>query len=107
MEHTNYPELEERFPDINERHRYLRAQNRLRELKSFYTHFFIYLIVNAIIIISNMKHEVNWGIDSFGTAILWGIVILIHAGVVFLPNFVMGKNWEEKKIQEFMEKYKN
>jgi hypothetical protein len=42
-----------------------------------------------------------WGIG------LWGIGLFAHGLSVFLPNFILGKNWEEKKIRELMERNRN
>ncbi len=93
--------------DVMERHRYLRAQNRLKELKAFYIHLMVYLIINSVIVYVNIEHEEVMALSSFGTAILWGIGILVHAAVVFLPNFILGQNWEEMKVQQIFKKYKS
>ncbi|WP_260258622.1 2TM domain-containing protein [Elizabethkingia miricola] len=39
--------------------------------------------------------------------VLWGIVVLIHAGSIFLPGIIFGDDWEKKKIRKLMEKYKS
>ncbi|RZJ51219.1 MAG: 2TM domain-containing protein, partial [Chryseobacterium sp.] len=36
----------------------------------------------------------------------WGIGLAAHALSVFLPTFVLGRDWEEKKIKELMDKNK-
>jgi hypothetical protein len=46
-------------------------------------------------------------ISQFLTIIIWGVGLVAHGLSVFLPNFILGKNWEEKKIRELMEKDKN
>ncbi|MCB4236133.1 2TM domain-containing protein [Kaistella anthropi] len=41
--------------------------------------------------------------DVYWTAILWGIGLLGHSSSVFL-NLFLGKDWEQNKIRELMEK---
>jgi hypothetical protein len=44
---------------------------------------------------------------NFSTAFFGGIGLAAHGLSVFLPSLIMGKDWEEKKIKELMEKEKN
>jgi hypothetical protein len=48
-----------------------------------------------------------WEWQSFSTLGFWGIGLLGHWFSVFGRDIFFGKNWEEKKIQELMEKDKN
>ncbi|HAY3538090.1 2TM domain-containing protein [Elizabethkingia anophelis] len=86
---------------------FLEAQRRVKEIRGFYIHFLIYLTVNIFILISNFYeyHQIGW--TNIYVPVLWGIVILIHAGSVFLPGIIFGSNWEKKKIKKLMEKYKS
>jgi hypothetical protein len=45
--------------------------------------------------------------NNFKTALFWGIGLLAHALSVFMPSMIMGKNWEERKIKELMDREKN
>jgi len=89
---------------------YKRAQARLRKLKGFYVHFAAYIIVNALILFSRYNnldaHENFFSFHVFSTAFYWGIGLTAHAASVFAPNFIFGRNWEEKKMKQFMEKEK-
>jgi hypothetical protein len=40
----------------------------------------------------------------FWTTVSWGLGVLIHAIKVFNWFPVFGKDWEERKIKEYMEK---
>ena len=86
--------------------RYQQAKKRVKEVKSFYIHAAIYLIVNVGLVITN--HSISGkeiaSIDNFYTAFFWGIGLLAHGLSVYLPAFILGKNWEEKKIQDLMNK---
>ncbi|WP_236625361.1 2TM domain-containing protein [Mangrovimonas yunxiaonensis] len=50
---------------------------------------------------SSGKSFFQW--ENFSTAMFWGVGLLIHALTVYAPNFIMGKNWEARKIKQFME----
>lgn len=90
--------------------RYQEALKRVKKIKGFYIHLFVYIVINIMIIISNIQNlEVGESYlkkENFFTAFFWGIGLLGHALSTFMPSWIMGKNWEEKKIQEFMEKDK-
>ena len=90
--------------------RYYEAYKRVKKIKGFYTHLFVYVIINIMIIIVNIQQldtgESYFQWHNFYTAFFWGIGLLAHALSVFLPSFILGSNWEERKIQEFMDKQK-
>lgn len=82
--------------------RYLRAQKRVREIKGFYGHLTSYVVVNLFLIFLNLKYspEYLWFLwTSFG----WGIGLFFHAVRVFQWFPFLGKEWEQKKIQQFIE----
>ena len=103
----------ENFQDgnFNPDTRYELAYKRVKRIKGFYIHALVFVLVNAFIVISSYNrslfgNEVFLRRETFSTAFLWGIGLLGHALSVFLPNFILGKDWEEKKIRELMDKYK-
>ncbi len=92
--------------------RYFIAKKRVERIKGFYIHTFVYVFVNAFIILLSYVHTqhsekdfFNW--DTFSTALFWGIGLTAHGLSVFGRNLFFGENWEERKINEFMEKEKN
>ena len=84
---------------------YERARKRVEELKSFYTHLFVYIAVNAglflLNIITSPRHL--W---FYWPLIGWGIGLAIHGLSVLGTQRLLGKDWEERKIKEIMEKEK-
>ena len=88
--------------------KYLEAKKRVNRIKGFYIHALIYVLVNAGLVITNtsLTGEDFSSIDTYWTAIFWGIGLAGHGLSVFLPNFILGKNWEEEKIRELMNKNK-
>jgi hypothetical protein len=94
--------------DYTEQDKYLQAKKRVQKIKGFYAHLFWYVVVNAFIaffILKNSDLE-NLTIWSFSTAIFWGIGLAFHAYGVFGKQFLFSKDWEERKIKEFMEEDK-
>ena len=88
---------------------YLRAQKRLKEIKGFYWHTFWYAAVNIflIIVIAIKQGDGNiWHFETFSTAFFWGIGLGFHALSVFGKNLFFSKSWEERKINEYMDKDK-
>lgn len=82
--------------------KYDRAKKKVEELKGFYIHFTIYLIMVPVFIYLNFRST------SFPWAIFpilgWGMGVTGHAMEVFNYNPFLGKNWEERKIRELMNK---
>jgi len=96
--------------NFTEEQKYIKAKKRVKSIKGFYVHFAIYLMVNAFLIISrsfsNGGYEDLWDWQTYNTAIFWGIGILFHAFNVFGMDILLGKNWEDRKIKEMMDKDK-
>ena len=87
---------------FNENTSYLRAKERVEKLKGFYGNFASYCVVIPVLIIINLNssHNFQW----FWFPMLgWGLGVLFHA----FETFGYGKSWEEKKIQEILNKQNN
>lgn len=95
-------------PNYLEEERYIRAKKRVKQIQGFYWHLFWYLAVNIFILImvyrGSGENFFNFG--TFSTAFFWGIGLAAHWASVFGRNLIFGKNWEERKIKEFMDKDK-
>ncbi len=88
---------------MDEQARYDRARKRVEELREFYRHLVTYLVVNAFLFALNKL--TSPGHDWFIWPLLgWGIGIVIHAASVFGIGRLWGEGWEERKIQEIMDK---
>lgn len=92
--------------------KYEQAQERVLQLKKFYNHATAYVIINVFLFIkvTLVSEEVlgnhgflNW-IDwnVFGTTIVWGVILMFHAIKVFRNITLLGKNWEERQIEKYM-----
>lgn len=93
------------------REAYEMAQKKVKKLKNFYTHLIVYILVNAYILIKHYSNLIEgepfFSFETFSTAFFWGIGLVAHAFSVFVPYFVLGKDWEEKKINEYMKNEQN
>ena len=97
-------------PQYNESLEYKRAVKKVKALKGFYGHLTVYLIINLFLL-----YIYTWeeglvkrlqDLSNYFTAFFWGIGLLAHAAGVFMPNIIFGREWEERKIKELMEKDK-
>lgn len=85
----------------NENLAYARAKERVEKLKGFYGNLISYCIVIPILIIVNLSspHPFQW---FWFPLLSWGMGLTFHA----LETFGYGKNWEEQKVQEILNKNK-
>ena len=90
---------------MKEDKKYDRAKKRVEEIKSFYSHLFIYLAVNLGLFLINILTSPR-ALWFYWPLIGWGIAIVIHAFNVFGTEKILGENWEEKKIKQLLEKDK-
>jgi len=102
-----------------------KAKKKVENIKNFYKHLRVYIVINVILIFlayralgffgentvqdSGFNDWFIWNV--FGTPILWGIGLLAHALYVFRfqskplkgfkPRFI--KDWEARQISKYME----
>ncbi len=90
---------------------YEEAVKKVKKLKGFYTHAIVYVVINIMVVIANVQNyepgESYFQFKTFMTAFFWGIGLLAHGMATFVPYFIFGKEWEERKIKELMEKEQN
>ncbi|MCJ8152843.1 2TM domain-containing protein [Chryseobacterium sp. SSA4.19] len=90
--------------------RYKEAEKQVKRIKQFYIFVFIYIVVNIFILFLNFRElkpgETIWQLKYFSLPLFWGIAVVIHAMRTFIQGFMLGSNWEDRKIREFMEKEK-
>lgn len=90
----------------SEEDKYIRAKKKVENLKGFYSNLLAYVLVIPFLIFINLKTSPNhlW---FWWPMLGWGVGIVFHAFGVFGHNIVLGKDWEEKKIKEMMDKDSN
>jgi hypothetical protein len=104
----------EQLDDFNDDKNYIRAQKRVYKIKEFYKHLSVYLIINFIFIGRRIYKDIDYGdtlLDAFTDLsnyrffFWWGVGLVIHGIVVLGTPNIFNKNWEERKVKEYM--YKN
>ncbi len=88
-----------------EKIRYKRAKKKAKDIRGFYFNLSAYCIVIPILIVVNLNvmPEFQW----FWFSMLgWGVGVLAHAMEVFGWHPFLGKDWEERKLQQFIEEEK-
>lgn len=81
--------------------KYLRAVERVEEIKGFYSSLIAYCIVIPFLIYINLKYvpQFHW----FWFPIMgWGIGLTFQAFKAFAYNPFLGRDWEDRKIEQYM-----
>ena len=103
--------------EIKQLEKFKRAQKRVAGIKGFYNHLAVYIVViGALFILQGnfnfivLSEEamgnpdfttwLDW--NFYGTPVLWGIGLAFHAIKVFGNFSFFGKEWEERKMQEYL-----
>ncbi|SHH40233.1 2TM domain-containing protein [Winogradskyella jejuensis] len=93
-----------------------RAKRKIERLKGFYRHLMIFTIINLVIIWLRVNDNLDswdsfitelWSLHTLSTFIVWGAILCVHAFSVFLLPNLLGYDWEERKIEQFMQEELN
>jgi len=93
-------EMETNYSDSNKKYR--RAKKHVENLKGFYGSLVAYCVVIPFLVFVN--YRTHWDFQWFWFPLFgWGIGLVIQA----FKTFGYGRDWEEQKIREIMEKDNN
>lgn len=96
---------------------YERAQTKVKRIKGFYNHLFIYILFLVLWFalagrfmgvigesIGNANDGfIEWAnINLWLNPLIWGLIVVIHALYVFGKTGILVRKWEDRKMQEFM-----
>lgn len=97
---------------FTEEQKYILARKRVEKISKFYKHLASYVIVNIFLSAIFIAGDMNDG-DTFNEAVFdyhnykiwlyWGIGILFQALNTFGIRLFFNKDWEQKKIEKYME----
>ena len=105
--------------NLNIRNAYVKAEKRVNEVKNFYAHLSVYIIINILVFIAILSlrnyfySQEYFILNLLSTPLIWGVILLIHGAIAFkigkiykktFPNLDPFKNWEERKVKELMDK---
>jgi len=94
--------------------KYERATKRVKELKGFYNHLKIFLIVNGALLLIKSGWLNSWFPKSFPTeayyfewinanVLIWLLILVVHFILLYRNRWVFTKKWEERQLQKFIE----
>lgn len=90
--------------------RYERARKRVQAVSGFYKHLAAYVLVNLFLLLRayfKLKPgEEFFEFGNFSLLFFWGFGVAVHALTTFGPAAFMGRDWEERKIRQIMEREK-
>ncbi len=88
---------------MDDTERYQRARRRVRQIKGFYVHGTMYVLVNGFLAAVNLAS--GRGVYWFVWPLLgWGIGLACHAVAVFGLGGLWGPEWEARKIREQLDR---
>lgn len=83
---------------------YIKARKKVEEIKGFYIHLVVFAIVMPVIIYVNLRFvpQFHW---FWFSLIGWGMGVFFHwFGVMGMDKLGLGKDWEDRKVREYMNK---
>lgn len=94
--------------------KYIRAKKRVDELKGFYRHLKVFLVINGVFYLfkfgafnsfipewlTSEPQFFNWVNVNLG---IWGVILVIHLLYVYRNKITFIKKWEERQIQKIMD----
>lgn len=91
--------------------RYQRAKKQVEEIRGFYGNLIAFIVTNIFFLYINLKYSPEY-LWFFWPMLGWGFGLFFHAMKAFNYTPFLGKDWEQKKLKEFMEndkqnKFKN
>ena len=91
--------------NYQEEERYYKAKKRVEEIKGFYGNLIAYIVVNTGLLVLNLLTS-PIHLWFYWPLLWWGIGVVFHGLKVFNYLPFLGKDWEEKKIKEYMDNEK-
>lgn len=90
----------------NDFEKYQKAQKQVQEIKAFYSHLLSFIAVMIFLLFINLKYSPNhlW---FYWPLLGWGIGLVFHGLRAFNYAPFFSKDWEERKIQQYMNQQNN
>lgn len=102
--------------EYNKEHQYIIARKKVEKIGKFYKHLSVYLIVNTLLstlfIYGDIQdgetfNEAFFNIGNFKIWIFWGLGLLFQALSTFGLPFLLGKDWEQRKLEQYLKEEEN
>lgn len=86
-----------------EDNKYIKAKHKVAQIKKFYSSLIFYFIFVGFLAALNYYVD-HWRNPWFlWAAFGWGIGLFFQAMKVFSFNSLLGKDWEQRKLKQFMD----
>jgi 2TM domain len=86
--------------------RYYEAQKKVKEIRAFYEHLTVFILVNPIVIVVNLMTSPGY-LWFIWCVLGWGVGVVLHGLKAFECMPFFNKEWEQRKIQDILDKEKN
>ena len=83
--------------------RYKAAKSRVAQLRGFYVHLTTFIVVNLFLLVLNLLTDAD-NLWFYWVLLGWGIGIVAHALQVYGSFTIFGKDWEDRKVQEYLKR---
>ncbi|KAB1159635.1 MULTISPECIES: 2TM domain-containing protein [Tenacibaculum] len=93
--------------------KYIKARKRVEDIKKFYKHLTFYILINLVFIGYRIFKDIDYGstfveaftdISNYKIFFWWGVILILHGVSVFGKDLLFNKEWEERKVKEYMDK---
>ena len=84
--------------------KYIRARQRVQELRKYYTSLGSFILFNGMLAGINYYTNEWRNMWFLWVTFFWGIGLAFETAKMFGLQFIFGKDWESKKMKEYMEK---
>lgn len=85
--------------------RYQKAKKQVEEIRGFYVHLASFIITIVFLLYINLRYSPEY-LWFLWPMLGWGFGLFFHAMKAFNYSPFLGKDWEQKKIKEFMDQDK-
>lgn len=93
------------------------AKKRVKELKGYYRHIMIFVVVNGILVLLKTGELTSLMPAAFpkkmyyydwvnANILIWAVILLVHTLIIFRHKITFFKKWEERQIQKYMDEDK-
>ncbi|MCW4470574.1 2TM domain-containing protein [Flavobacterium sp. MFBS3-15] len=93
--------------ELFEKASYDRARKRINMLKDFYRHILTFITVNVLTFVAGLigfgLHPAVWYNCLIGTLLVGSLTVFANAVVLFGPQLIYKKGWEQQKMLEIIE----
>ncbi|MFY0604111.1 MAG: 2TM domain-containing protein [Flavobacteriaceae bacterium] len=85
---------------------YVSSKKKVKEIKGFYAFLLVTIITIPLIIFINLKFAPEFHFFWFIVIGMCFALFMMWLGIFGFDKLGMGKNWEARKIKEFIEEHK-